>query len=182
MQRMRPKRLGIVALIWGFAEATLFFIVADVLLTFSAVGDREATRRACVSATIGALLGGSLMYVLSSHYPGSLDPVFLKLPGVHEQTLLSVIELTERLGAFALFPAGFLGIPYKLFAAEFGERGINFPLFFIASGLARWLRFSVTSECVGWLFAGPFKSVSQRIAFGALAIAWSGFYLWYFTS
>jgi len=56
------------AFLWGFAEATLFFIVPDVLLTLLAV--RFGWRRAimpllfCLS---GAVVGGAVFFGASAH-------------------------------------------------------------------------------------------------------------------
>jgi len=56
----------ITAFIWGFAEATLFFIVPDFLLTLAAIklGWRKALLLIlyCLS---GALFGGAVMYGLA---------------------------------------------------------------------------------------------------------------------
>jgi hypothetical protein len=51
------------AAIWGFAEATFFFLVPDVILTWIALrhGWRQAGW-ASLAACSGALIGGGLMY------------------------------------------------------------------------------------------------------------------------
>ena len=59
-----------IALAWGFAEATLFFIVVDVLITYVTVyfGMRRGVETVFF-ATIGAVAGGAAMY----HWGGD-DP------------------------------------------------------------------------------------------------------------
>ena len=52
----------IVAFAWGFAEATLFFIVPDVPLTGVGCRSLRAGLKAMSAALVGALLGGMLMY------------------------------------------------------------------------------------------------------------------------
>ncbi len=46
------------SLIWGFAEATFFFIVPDVLLTLIALKNWRLATRACLWSLGGALIGG----------------------------------------------------------------------------------------------------------------------------
>lgn len=55
---LKQNALDVAAFIWGVAEATLFFFVPDVLLSYIGLkrGVRAATR-ASVSAAIGATLG-----------------------------------------------------------------------------------------------------------------------------
>jgi membrane protein YqaA with SNARE-associated domain len=51
------------ALFWGFAEATLFFIVPDVLLSAIAVWrGRRSALHGTAWTIAGAVLGGLLMY------------------------------------------------------------------------------------------------------------------------
>jgi hypothetical protein len=57
----RAMTLRLLALIWGFAEATVFFVVPDVLLTAIPVRDLRAASLACFLALLGALAGGTLM-------------------------------------------------------------------------------------------------------------------------
>lgn len=60
------KREHMIAAIWGFAEATLFFIVPDVWLSFVALkkGFRGALWAVCFTV-VGAIAGGALIYAAS---------------------------------------------------------------------------------------------------------------------
>src|SRR5436190_22833846 len=55
------------ALAWGLAEATFFFIVPDVLLTLIACRTIKPALKATVAALIGALAGGTIMYTFGYH-------------------------------------------------------------------------------------------------------------------
>src|SRR5437868_1692315 len=59
------------ALAWGYAEATLFFLVPDVLLSWVALRDPRAAGVACFWALAGALLGGATMYAWGAADPGT---------------------------------------------------------------------------------------------------------------
>ena len=52
----------IAATLWGFAEATVFFIVPDVFLSVLAMFDMSKALVACLYALFGALVGGVVMY------------------------------------------------------------------------------------------------------------------------
>ena len=47
--------LRVAVAVWGFAEATLFFIVPDVLLSYVALKNLRAALLTCFIATGGAL-------------------------------------------------------------------------------------------------------------------------------
>ena len=69
--------------LWGFAEATLFFIVPDVLLTWIAV--RHGTRQAVMAsfaAVAGAMLGGVVMYTWAVHDPALARTVVSAVPAI----------------------------------------------------------------------------------------------------
>ena len=52
--RERPdRRLYVVATLWGFAEATLFFVIPDVLLSYVALSRLRPALKACGFATLG---------------------------------------------------------------------------------------------------------------------------------
>ena len=59
MRIMRIGRANAIASLWGFAEATVFFIVPDVLLSWLALRSPKSGLIACLFALLGALIGGS---------------------------------------------------------------------------------------------------------------------------
>ena len=84
--RFEVTRRGLIlvgALAWGFAEATLFFIVPDVLLTLVATTDGRLALVACLFAVCGALLGGALMYAWGAEDAVGAKAVLERLPAVH---------------------------------------------------------------------------------------------------
>jgi len=54
--------MGVVgaALVWGFAEATLFFFVPDILITRIALADLRRALWACFWSLLGAVSGGAV--------------------------------------------------------------------------------------------------------------------------
>jgi hypothetical protein len=62
----------VAAAVWGLAEATLFFVVPDVLLTWLAAFRPRVACKAVVACLAGALAGGS-------RRPGTMDAVGRRL-------------------------------------------------------------------------------------------------------
>src|SRR5260221_4366767 len=73
-------------LFWGFAEATLFFIVPDVLLTLVALFSfrRSAQLMACI--LVGAVAGGSAMFLVCVKNPPPAKAMVLPGPLVFPAT------------------------------------------------------------------------------------------------
>src|SRR3546814_16266356 len=68
-QRMHPNDSGqatraahAVSLLWGFAEATVFFVVPDVWISRRALSSWRAALRGCGFALAGALVGCVLLF------------------------------------------------------------------------------------------------------------------------
>jgi len=54
---------------WGLAEATLFFIVPDVLLSWLAAFRPRVAWPAVLTCLVGALAGGVIMYLAAADAP-----------------------------------------------------------------------------------------------------------------
>jgi len=87
-----------IAALWGFAEATLFFIVPDVWLTVIAVWSPRKAAMACLFALLGALAGGALMYGWGYMAPGMALTTLERIPGIHPDMLLAGRLLSENMG------------------------------------------------------------------------------------
>jgi hypothetical protein len=177
----RGNRLVLLAAaLWGFAEATLFFIVPDVLLTFLAqIGLRRALL-ASLAAACGALAGGAALYAFVLAAPETATSVLLAVPGISPELVSRVAVL---LGG-DLFPglaAGALsGAPYKLFVAEAAMTGVPLSTFLTASLPARLLRFALASAASWLVFTrllGGLKLRTKRLLLGGF---WLVFYAGYF--
>jgi len=173
--------MNILAVLWGFAEATLFFIVPDVLLSWLGLREQRSAWVASAYTLIGALLGGVLMYQWGAYDLAGVRALLLRLPGMN----LSVLDLArhqlQEVGALALFKGGFGGVPYKTYAIHAATEGVGLPLFLFASVFARWLRFAVVMLATRWLVrtALPQLSLLKQQLF--LMAGWVAFYAVYFT-
>lgn len=157
------------AFVWGLAEATLFFIVPDVLLSAVALRDRALALRLCLWTLGGALVGGLAMYLWGRHDVAQAGETLAMLPAISASMLARVGEDLERLGALATLLGPLSGTPYKIYAALSPEAGIALGVFIAISIPARLIRFVLIVAVTAW--------VSRTL----LAL-WALFYIVYFTA
>ncbi len=166
---------------WGFAEATVFFIVPDVLLTRLALRDLRLALAAAAYAVGGALLGGTLLWWAAGHgHAPQLLAAFAYLPGIFPRLVHDTGAAIGADGLKALFVGGFVGTPYKLLATHAGATGIGLAPFLAVSLAARLSRFVVTI-LVAWAAGRALTAPSLRAKLWLHALAWLAFYAWYFT-
>src|ERR1051326_549150 len=157
---------------WGFAEATFFFLVPDVALMFIALRGFAAGLRASVAALAGALLGGSLMYIWGHEAPAAAEAFLKHVPAIHAALLTTVRERLAVDGVAVMFVGPLRGIPYKIYAVEWGVLHRSFLLFLLVSIPARYIRFFLSAALASALrrFLRPWM----------LVILWAAFYILYF--
>jgi membrane protein YqaA with SNARE-associated domain len=182
MNAFRRHALDLAAFIWGVAEATLFFFVPDVLLSYIGLkrGVKGATR-ASIIAAIGASVGGVIMYVWSTGDPVTAREAVLAVPAISE----AMAQRAEAAMAENWFVATFLGpltsTPFKVYAILAPAAAASLPAFALAAIAARLPRFFAVS--IGVSLIGRFLSrwLSERQRLGVLIGAWLLFYAVFFT-
>lgn len=170
------------AFAWGLAEATVFFIVPDVLTTRYALQDFRRAITACFSALAGALIGGTIIWTMARQGAAAwLLDAFTLLPGISIRLIAQVgTELHEH-GIIALFTGGVTGQPYKLFAAQAGLQNIPFLVFIGASIVARLVRFLLTTTLV-WLAGTMARGWDLPRKLRLHFFGWALFYIIYFST
>jgi len=131
-----------IAFVWGFAEATLFFIIPDVFLSFVAILDWRRTASHVFAALIGALLGGSLMFSWSTSDHQRARNAVLNVPFVRQRMLSKVDEGLRTQGMTAALLGSVSGVPYKLYAVE-GPQFTTIGSFLLWTPLVRAFRFVI---------------------------------------
>jgi membrane protein YqaA with SNARE-associated domain len=176
-----------VAALWGFAEATVFFLVPDVYLTAVALRDRRAALRACLAAVAGALLGGALMFLWGASDPPAARALLDRIPAISPPMLARVEREIATGGPLALFVGPLRGTPYKTYAVLSGERAraggpvaSRLALFLAVSVPARLLRFVLLALLAAWVAARPLAAWSLRAKRMLHAALWGAFYTAYF--
>ena len=176
--------IRIISFLWGFSEATIFFLVPDVYLTGVVLrADLKKTFVALSYSLVGALLGGVLVYYFAFMYPLKTLDWFHHIPGISVKLIQNVRVNISADGLLSMFKGVFQGIPYKLFAAAWGEKGGDLSFFLLVSLAARGLRFIVSIVVTAFLKALSKKlfknwNTWQWIIYG---IFWFTFYIFYFT-
>src|SRR2546426_2639225 len=121
------------AFAWGFAEATFFFIVPDVLLTLIACRALRPALKASIVALAGALAGGALMYAFGTREPNSARIFLDYVPAISPALVTSVAAQINESGLLAVMFCPFKGIPLKIYPVEWGARRGSFFFFIILS-------------------------------------------------
>jgi membrane protein YqaA with SNARE-associated domain len=175
--------LSAAALVWGFAEATLFFIVPDVYLSATAVGcGRRSALRAAAWAIGGAVLGGALMHVWGAVDADGAIAALDRLPAISPAMIAGASDELERHGIAAVIIGGVTGVPYKVYAVLAQEAGIELPLFLLISVPARAGRFLLVVLVADWVNRLLAHRLAPRWRYAALATAWLVFYGLYFAA
>lgn len=156
-----------VALVWGFAEATLFFVIPDVWITRVALRSRREGLEAAAYATVGAIAGGALTYLWAAREPATVRAIFDALPAISPALMDSIGARWEQLGLWAPLAGAFSGVPYKLYAAQ-ACNVVSLPLFLLLSVAARGARF-VAFALVAHLAA---RWATPRVGVRKVFIVW----------
>jgi membrane protein YqaA with SNARE-associated domain len=164
----------IMAAVWGISEATVFFILPDVPISYAAVrwGWRAGVKLAVVAA-VAAAVGGAIMWWYGAADADAARALMLDIPAVgpdlvtvaHDAMLRADWPIDLVIGAFT-------GTPYKLYAVEAGALGVSPWLFVALSIPARLARFVVVALLAAGGRALFTRWGIERHAVLALAIAW----------
>jgi membrane protein YqaA with SNARE-associated domain len=168
---------------WAVAEATLFFVVPDVLITFAVMRfGLRAGIKLCVIAAAIASVAGTGMWAWGHADPDGARHVLLMVPFIGPDLLARAHAETMAAWPLHLVTGAMTGVPYKLYAVEAGARGID-PMFFLPmSFIARIARFLLTA-----LGAYVGRELMTRLGrpqwrYACWALAWVAVYGFYWTS
>lgn len=167
---------------WGLAEATLFFIVPDVLLTLVALFSFRRSARLLAYILLGALVGGTVMFLFGAKAPPQARSNVLQVPFVSSAMFNKTQQSFQRGGIWALTKGPGNGIPYKVYAVQ-ADKYSGLLLFLLVSLLARLERFALF-----WLIAGALGLVFRKnilrqpkITVAIHACIWIFGYAWYWS-
>jgi membrane protein YqaA with SNARE-associated domain len=167
-----PQALGALS----FAESSFFPIPPDPLLMALCLGAPKRSFRFAAITAVTSVLGGIAGYLLGAVAWQAVGPLFFEyVPGVTPEAFERVRALYDRWDFWAVFLAGFTPIPYKVFTLSSGVFSISFPIFVVASGLSRALRFFLVAGLI-YAFGEPIARFIDRyfnlltLVFAALLI------------
>ena len=168
---------------WAFAEATLWFVVADVpIMATGALYGRQRAVQAAFLATLCAALGGVAMYLWAlADAAGSLSAI-LALPGMSEALYAEQAARWHADGLAAMLTGSFSGVPYKIYAHAAGAAADPLAVFALDSLFARAPRFVVVALVSGWLLPRVRARLGGRVFWALFVAAWALFYAWYWSA
>jgi membrane protein YqaA with SNARE-associated domain len=163
------------------AEAIVFFVIPDVLITRAALGNLRSALLTTVFVLAGALLGGIISYLWGASDLDGARHVLDALPAISIGMLDRAQLALGRDGMFAAFVGSFTGVPYKVYAVHAASAGISLPVFVLASIPVRAVRFVLLAMMTRALarYAVP-GWPAQRLQH-AWALAWIVNYAIYWT-
>ena len=182
MELLRKHALDVAAFVWGVAEATLFFLVPDVLLSYIGLKrGAKAAARASLIAAIGASVGGVIMYIWAVQNFAAAREAVLDIPAISEAMAVRAEQaMTEAWFVATLF-GPLTNTPFKLFAILAPAAGAPLPLFALAAIAARLPRFLIVSIGVSRIGRALSRWLSERQLLWLLIGAWLLFYAVFFT-
>ncbi len=177
---MGSNLINLGAAFWGFAEATLFFIVPDVYLTAVGLSNFRKSIFTCLYALLGAMVGGVVMYYWGIHDVTTALGVLDSIPAISPDMLARTQTDLVDIGIWAILRGPLLGIPYKIFAVQSPSAGVGLMAFLLISIPARLIRFFVLTIAVPFLVQRLYTSKSLHRQMILLLAGWALFYLVYF--
>lgn len=168
--------------LWGFGEATIFFLAPDILITAAALFSPKRSFAQMMAVLIGTLLGGAVMYTAGDKYPGAARSTLLSVPFIKPRLLERADREIQAHGMGAMCLGAFSGTPYKAYAIAAPRYG-PFEAFMALSLPARLERFLITwgiGAAIGMLFRRQIEA-SPPAALALLTVCWIGFYTYYWS-
>lgn len=165
--------------IWSAAEAAIFFLVADIAISWIAIkGGIRAGLVAAVVAAIASIIGALAVFAWAGRDASGAMTTIAALPGI-DRALITDAAYLYQLGYWSMLHGSFTGVPFKLFALEAAQRGD--AAFLLAAPLLRFPRYCAVALLLGGIGSAlaPITTPRQRLA--ALSCAWVIFYAFYFT-
>ena len=171
------------AAVWGLAEATLFFVVPDVLLSWLAAFRPRIVWLAVAACLAGALAGGFAMHAAGRDSPVTMRALLDRVPAVSPAFLSRTGAALEAGYGRQMLRAGFSGVPYKILAVESGARGVkpgSFLAWSVPARLPRWLLVVLVARGVTMLVRAR-SLQADRALWTLWAATWTTVYAIYFS-
>lgn len=172
---------NVVAVIWGFCEATFFFIVPDVWTSFVGRKKLRAGLIACAFALVGALAGGWVIYTYGQANPDTVNGQLARVPGISESQIAAILEKMSAGPYRAMLTGPAAGNPYKIYAANFHRYDDSLGTFLLATIPARLIRFLGATVLIHFIYGLLLRAFAERTCRAIFATGWIAFYIFYFS-
>lgn len=174
-------RMRTISFLWGFGEATFFFFVPDIWLTYLVLVNCREGYRNIPFVIAGALAGGAVMYLYGAYASDSARLFLDTVPAIGPALIDGARESMREGHPLVVMQAGSLsGVPYKIYAVVGGEIGLSPVLFAVYSVIARGVRFLLVTSLAAAVGYFLLKRMSVRTVLIVNTICWAVFYSFYF--
>ncbi len=166
---------------WGFLEATVFFVVPDVLVGLVALFAPRRALGAWLAAVVGAVVGAATVSAAMRRFGWDPEPIFGSLPGIRRSDIVTAHEavVSNAVRAFASGPSQ--GIPVKIFVAEATRLGLPIERILalvVVNRAPRIGAFAAAMALLG-LLGRPAVERRPRAVVAVYGFIWAGFYAWF---
>ncbi|MDP2621964.1 MAG: YqaA family protein [Hyphomicrobiales bacterium] len=136
----------------SFVESSVFPIPPDVMLIPMTLAERRRAFVFAGLATVASVVGGALGYFIGWGLYEAVGQPILSFYGYGDR-FAAFADRYNAFGAWIVLFAGITPFPYKVITIASGVTGLSFPVFMVASIIARGLRFYLVCGLLYWL--GP---------------------------
>ena len=161
-----PKAVWALSVV-SFAESSFFPLPPDIMLIPMVLAKRAKAFIYASYATIASVLGGALGYAIGFYLYDMVGKPVLDFYGYGDK-FGSFSSQYNEWGAWIVLMAGLTPFPFKVITIASGVTALSFPIFIIASIVARSLRFFAVCAMLYW-FGPQIRSFIERY-FGLVTI------------
>jgi membrane protein YqaA with SNARE-associated domain len=144
----------------SFVESSVFPIPPDVLLVPMVLAERARWAWFAFLCTVASVAGGALGYLIGWLAFEQIAAPILAFYG-YEAKFDSFAERFNEWGPWIVFIAGLTPFPYKVITIASGAVLLPFPVFILASVVARGMRFFIVAGLL-YLFGPPVRAFVER--------------------
>lgn len=173
--------MRVVSFVWGFAEASFFFFVPDIWLSYLVLRNSREGYLNIVLATAGAIIGGLGMYYWGFQEFGSARFFLDMIPAINSQMIEGVgVEMRAGSVLTAMQLGSITGIPYKIYAVWAGHLAEPLGVFAFYTAIVRGLRFFAVVAFADILSRILKPRIGKRAVLQVYVVSWMVFYCFYF--
>ncbi|ACJ01460.1 YqaA family protein [Rhodospirillum centenum] len=144
----------------SFAESSFFPIPPDVMLIPMVLADRRRAFLIATVCTAASALGGLFGYLIGHALYEAVAEPLLRAYG-YTEAFREFERAYKEWGVLIVAGGALTPFPYKITTIFSGMVGMSIPAFFIASVLARGLRFYAVAALLYW-FGEPIRGYIER--------------------
>lgn len=157
---------------WGlalisFVESSVFPIPPDIILIPMVLAQRAMAWVYATICTLSSVAGGVMGYAIGYFLFDTVGTAILDFYGKAEEFSTFQAQYNEW-GVWIVLIAGLTPFPYKIITIASGVTALNFPVFIVASLIARGIRFFAVAALL-WYFGEPIRAFIDKY-FGLLSI------------